>query len=72
MQIGSEPLHWRAMASVGHGVKEIKISEGGEYRVFYVVHQGAQIVVLHAFHKKTQRTPKSDIELGRKRLKSGW
>lgn len=71
LQIGSEPLHWRSMKSVGRGVREIKISEGGQYRVFYVMRRSEGIVVLHAFEKKTQRTLKSDIEQGKKRLKSG-
>jgi phage-related protein len=71
LQIGSEPLHWRGMKSVGRGVREIKISECGEHRVFYVVRRDEGIVVLHAFEKKTQHTTKSDIDLGKKRLKSG-
>jgi phage-related protein len=71
LQIGSEPLHWRGIKSVGRGVREIKISESGEHRVFYVVRRDEGIVVLHAFEKKTQRTAKSDIDLGKKRLKSG-
>ena len=71
LQIGSEPLHWRGMKSVGRGVREIKISECGEHRVFYVVRRDEGIVVLHAFEKKTQRTARSDIGLGKKRLKSG-
>ncbi len=70
LQLGSEPLHWRTMKSVGRGVREIKISEGGQFRVFYVTRRRESIVVLHAFEKKTQRTAKSDIELGKRRLKS--
>lgn len=58
------------MKSVGRGVKEIKISEDGQHRVFYLVRQSEGILVLHAFRKKTQRTAKSDIELGKQRLKS--
>lgn len=70
LQMGSEPLHWRSMKSVGRGVREMKVSEGGEYRVFYVMRRSEGIVVLHAFEKKTQRTAKSDIDLGKQRLKS--
>jgi putative addiction module killer protein len=70
LQLGSDPLHWRSIKSVGRGVREIKISQGGAYRVFYVVRRGERIVVLHAFEKKTQRTAKSDIERGKQRLKS--
>jgi len=32
-------------------------------------HAGDSIYVLHAFRKKSQKTPKRDIELARKRLK---
>ncbi len=71
LQIGSEPLHWRGIKSVGRGVREIKISEGGEHRVFYVMRRDEGILVLHAFEKKTQRTAKSDIDLGKQRLKLG-
>ncbi len=69
LQIGSEPLHWRVMKSVGRGVREIKISEGGQYRVFYVTRRKEGFVVLHAFEKKTQRTAKTDIEQCKQRLK---
>ena len=70
LQIGSDPLHWRTMKAVGGGVREIKISEEGQYRIFYVSRRRGSIVVLHAFEKKTQRTRKSDIEIGKQRLKS--
>ena len=70
LQIGSEPLHWRSMKAVGRGVREIKISEGGEHRVFYLIRRNEGIMVLHAFEKKTQRTAKSAIDLGKQRLKS--
>ena len=69
LQIGCDPWHWRYMKTVGKGVREIKISEGGEYRVFYVVRGDIGIVVLHAFSKKRRRTVKADIEMGRRRLK---
>ena len=29
------------------------------------------LILLHAFIKKTQKTPQSDIELARKRMKGG-
>lgn len=70
LQLGSDPLHWRPMKSVGRGVREIKISEGGQFRVLYLVRRGENIVALHAFEKKTRRTAKSDIELGKQRVKS--
>ena len=69
LQLGGDPLHWRVMKAVGRGVREIKISEGGQFRVFYVSRRKEGIVVLHAFEKKTQRTSKVDLEQGRQRLK---
>jgi phage-related protein len=58
------------MKSVGHGVREIKIAEGGQFRVLYLTRRGEDIVILHAFEKKTQRTARSDIDLAKQRLRS--
>jgi phage-related protein len=69
VQMGMEPSDWKPMPSVGAGVYEIRIHEGGEYRVFYVTKRADAIYVLHAFQKKTQQTRKSDIEIGKQRLK---
>ena len=61
----------RPMASVSKGVSEIRISDGtGVYRAFFVVWTDAGILVFHGFKKKTQTTPKSEIETARKRLKA--
>jgi hypothetical protein len=43
--------------------------EDGTYRAFYYTAHAEGIIVFHAFVKKTQQTPESEIELGRKRLK---
>lgn len=69
LQLGGDPLHWRIMKTVGRGVREIKISEGGQFRILYVTRRKESVVVLHAFEKKTQRISKADLELGRQRLK---
>jgi len=70
LQLGGDPIHWRVMKTIGRGVREIKISEGGQFRVFYVTRRKEGIVVLHAFEKKAQRTAKADVEQGKQRLKS--
>jgi len=58
------------MKSIGAGVREIRIRcANGAYRVIYTAKIRNTIYVLHAFQKKTQRTPQKDIELARKRLK---
>ena len=70
LQLASSPLHWRSMKSLGRGVREIKVSAGGQFRIMYLARRGEDIVVLHAFEKKARRTAKSDIDLGKLRLKS--
>jgi phage-related protein len=54
---------------MGPGVKEIRLHTGTEHRVFYVASFAEAVYVLHAFEKKTQKTPKRDLELGQKRYR---
>ena len=69
MQHGLDAADSKPMPSVGPGVYELRIRTRGAYRVFYVTRFAEGIYVLHAFQKKTQRTRKADIELGRQRLR---
>lgn len=39
----------------------------GGHRVAYVVLTGSEMVLLHAFKKQGQRTPRHDLELARRR-----
>ena len=48
---------------------EIRIKLQGEYRGFYVYIGELDIIVLHFFRKKTQKTPIKDLELAQRRLK---
>lgn len=41
----------------------------GEWRILYVAKFADAIYVLHAFQKKTQKTPQKDIDLARKRYR---
>jgi len=60
----------RPMPSVGAGAAEIRIRERtGIYLEYYYVRSERGILVFHAFAKKSQATPKHEIELGKKRLK---
>jgi phage-related protein len=71
VQKGKEPADWKPMSAVGPGVREIRIREpSGAFRVIYVASLGAQVVVLHAFQKKTQKTAQKDIDLAKERLKA--
>lgn len=68
VQIGAEPTDWKPMGSVGAGCREIRVrDETGAYRVFYVATIGDAVYVLHCFQKKTHRTAKADIDLGKAR-----
>jgi len=70
VQSDIDPNDWKPMATVGQGVKEIRIRESGNaYRVFYVVVRNDGVYVLHAFQKTTQKTEKRDIELGKRRYR---
>jgi len=61
VQRGDAPKDWKAMPSIGPGVREIRIRIGGAWRVVYVANRDEAIYVLHAFQKKTQRTAKRDV-----------
>lgn len=69
VQLGLEPTDWKPMASVGLGVREIRIQYRGQYRVIYVVAEKETVYVLHSFIKKTQKTRKEDIDIAKKRFK---
>ncbi|MBI4467809.1 MAG: type II toxin-antitoxin system RelE/ParE family toxin [Acidobacteria bacterium] len=69
VQQGLEPNDWKPMPSVGRGVREIRIQTGLEHRVFYVASFADGVYVLHAFEKRTSRTPKRDLDLARARYR---
>ena len=70
VQLGLDPADWKPMASVGPGVREVRVrEEGGAFRVLYVTRIEEAVYVLHAFQKKTQRTEKSDRDLAAARLR---
>ncbi|WP_234844402.1 type II toxin-antitoxin system RelE/ParE family toxin, partial [Sinorhizobium meliloti] len=65
-----EPSDWKPMASVGQGVREIRIrDEAGAFRVIYITKIEDAVFVLHAFQKKTQQTAKRDLDLAAARLR---
>lgn len=69
VQQGNDPSDWKPMPTVGAGVKEIRVHANGEYRVLYVAKFEEAVYVLHAFVKKTQRTPKQDLEIAGARFR---
>lgn len=69
VQSGLEPSDWKPMNTVGAGVREIRIHAKNEFRVIYVATFEEAVYVLHAFPKKTRKTPKHDLELATSRFK---
>lgn len=64
------PIGMPLSRSLGDGLFEIRsnISRGRIARVIFIVHR-SRMVLLHGFVKKSQRTPKSDLDLARRRAK---
>lgn len=69
VQMGMNPDDWKVMKNIVSGVMEIRIHEGGEYRVIYVAKFSEAVYILHAFQKKTRKTRKHDIDIALKRYK---
>jgi phage-related protein len=59
--------HSRAM---GQGLFELRLkSKEGIGRVFYCNLAGQRVMMLHAFTKKTSKTPANELKIARARLK---
>ena len=69
VQQGLQPTDWKPMASVGAGVEEIRVQTGQEHRVFYIARFEEGVYVLHAFEKRSRKTPSREIEVARGRLR---
>lgn len=76
-EIGSdiEQVQWRwpvgkpLVDGFGDGLFEVRTSHDGNiYRVIFCL-EGATMVLLHAFQKKSRATPKADLALARQRRK---
>jgi phage-related protein len=53
----------------GSDLWELRIRGCNHHRVFYVVVIGRQILLLHAFAKRSQRTPKRELQTAETRLR---
>lgn len=59
--------HTRAM---GEGLFELRLKAAeGIARVFYCTLIGRKIVMLHQFVKKSEKTPRKELEIARRRMK---
>ena len=61
--------HTRAM---GEGLFELRLKAAeGIVRVFYCTLVGRRIVMLHQFIKKSEKTPRKELEIAKRRMKEG-
>ena len=60
--------HVRSMT--GSKLFEIRVEQDTNiYRIFYLAYTGQRFILLHGFQKKTQKTPKKELEIAQTRLK---
>jgi phage-related protein len=66
----SWPIGMPLCRAMGKGLWEVRsdLTGGRIARVLFCIHEG-RMVLLHAFIKKTQKTPDTDVELAMKRKK---
>ncbi|HMM92353.1 type II toxin-antitoxin system RelE/ParE family toxin [Bradyrhizobium sp.] len=64
------PIGMPLCRSLGRGLWEVRCSltQGGIARVLFCEHRG-MMILLHAFIKKTQKTPPADVGLALKRMR---
>lgn len=54
--------------SIGAKLWELRTGGRTQHRVFYFAASGKRLVLLHAFTKKTQKTPRAEIETAMRRM----
>ncbi len=70
MEIYGPDLGMPHTKAMGDGLFELRLKAGeGIARVFYCTKSGHQIVMLHQFVKKTDKTPAKELLIARTRMK---
>jgi phage-related protein len=60
-----------AFRNIDRKLWELKIkSHSKQHRIFYVVLRGNEMILLHAYLKKSQKAPLKEIQVAQKRLKT--
>jgi phage-related protein len=64
------PIGMPLCRSLGHGLWEVRshVSRGRIVRVIFCI-TGGEMILLHGFIKKSQKTPQADRELAMRRMK---
>lgn len=67
LQRGLDPLDWKPL--LPGGIFEIRARDNtGAYRVAYFLKLKDEVVVIHCFKKKSQKTPKKELEIIKQRI----
>lgn len=70
MEVFGPDLGMPHTRSMGEGLFELRLkSAEGIARVFYCMMVGKEIMVLHQFIKKTDKTPSRELSTARRRMK---
>ena len=71
LQSGEWPSDTKPFNQIGPGTHEIRVrDDDSTYRTFFVAKFPEAIYVLHAFVKKTQKTPQREIALAQRRYQA--
>ena len=70
MEVYGPDLGMPHTRAIGDGLFELRLKAAeGIARVFYCTLVGRRIVMLHQFIKKTEKTPRKELEIARRRMK---
>ena len=59
----------RKLHTIGKGVFELRLRDkDGIYRVIYIILETRDVFLVHAFQKKSQKTPLKSLRLAKKRM----
>ncbi len=68
-QFGPSKVGMPHVKAMGHGLFEIRAkAKDGIGRALFCMVVGKNVIILHSFIKKTEKTPKSELELAKKRM----
>ena len=66
----SMPLS-RSLSEIHKSLNELRFKDkSGIYRVFYIIKKNDAIYVLHAYKKKSQKIPKNNLVIIKKRIRT--
>ena len=69
LAIHGNQLRYPHVSHIDGKLWELRVKFAGDIsRIFYFMHVGNNIVLLHGFVKKTQKTPRREIEIARSYL----